>query len=88
MFTGVIISLWDEAMSLFSYWMYPLAGFYAAIGLIVLRLSRRHTCRICLFRGECPNRPLTGLPPCVKKQSAQSATSTDNAAQAEIRTGT
>jgi len=75
-------------MSTLSHWMYPLAGFCAAVGLLILRLSRRHACRVCLFRGECPNRPLTGLPPCVGKQTAPSATSADGAAQVETPTPT
>jgi|SRR5271170_1742379 len=74
-------------MSTLSHWMYPLAGFYAAIGLLILRLTRRSTCRVCLLRGECPNRPLTGSPACATKQTAQSATSTDDAGGAAICTG-
>jgi hypothetical protein len=54
-------------MSILSHWMYPLAGFYAAIGLLIVRLARRPTCRVCLHRCVCPNRPLTDFPACVKK---------------------
>jgi hypothetical protein len=67
-------------MSTLSHWMYPLAGFYLAIGLLILRLARRTSCRICFLRGECPNRPLTGPPPCVTKQPAEPATSNDGIA--------
>jgi hypothetical protein len=69
-------------MSVLANWMYPLAGFYAGIGLLILRLARRPSCRICLLRGGCPNRPLAGPPPHATKQTAQSATSVDIIASA------
>ena len=69
-------------MSTLPHWMYPLAGFYAAFGLLILRMARTPSCRVCLLRSECPNRPLTGLPPCVAKQVAKPATSSDGAAAA------
>jgi hypothetical protein len=68
-------------MSILSHWMYPLVGFYAAFGLLILRRARTPSCRVCLLRSECPNRPLTGLPPCVAKHVAQPATSNDCAAE-------
>jgi len=74
-------------MSILSHWMYPVAAFYAAIALVILRLARRPSCRVCLLRGECPNRPLTGPPPCATTQTAQSATSTDGAGGAATPTG-
>jgi hypothetical protein len=68
-------------MPTLSHWMYPLAGFYAAIGLHIFRVASTPSCRVCLLRSECPNRLLTGLPPCVAKQVAQPATSNDRAAE-------
>jgi hypothetical protein len=68
-------------MSTLTHWMYPLAGFYAAVGLLILRLTRRHTCRVCLLRGECPHRPLTGPPPCITKQTTASGISIDGTSE-------
>lgn len=38
------------------HWMYALAVFYGAIGVVIFRLARRPTCRLCLYRSDCPNR--------------------------------
>ena len=55
-------------MAFLSHWMYPIAGVYAMLGIIFFRLSRRPTCRVCLFRAKCPNRPLAGPPACAKNK--------------------
>jgi hypothetical protein len=67
-------------MSLLSNWIYPLAGFYVGIGLLILRLARQPSCRVCLLRGECPHRPLAGPPPCATNKTNQSSTSLDSIA--------
>ena len=38
--------------------MYALAAFYAVTGVVIVHRLHKPTCRICLFRQACPNRPL------------------------------
>jgi len=45
---------------------YCLAAFYGVLALFILMLARRPTCRICLHRGYCPNRPRRPSTRCVK----------------------
>jgi hypothetical protein len=45
---------------------YCLAAFYGVFALFILMLARRPTCRICLHRGYCPNRPRGPSTQCVK----------------------
>jgi hypothetical protein len=50
-----------------AHWVYLLIAIYAVVGLVIFRLSRRPTCRVCVLRAECPNRPAVGLPVCVRR---------------------
>ena len=50
--------------------IYGLAGFYGLVGVVVFRLARKPSCRNCLNRSHCPNRPgglseVTQVPKCV-----------------------
>lgn len=52
---------------------YFLAAFYSLLGIFVIRLARKPSCRICLLRGHCPNRlrrfsQIAGLPRCARDQ--------------------
>lgn len=40
-----------------SHLMYALAACYVVAGILILRRLRKPTCRICLFRQGCPDRP-------------------------------
>jgi len=40
-----------------SHWMYALVAFYTVLAVVIVRRLRKPTCRICLFRQGCPNRP-------------------------------
>lgn len=56
---------------------YFLAAFYSLLGIFLIRLARKPSCRICLLRGHCPNRlrgfsQIAGLPRCVRKKSSDS----------------
>jgi len=56
---------------------YFLAAFYCLLGIFLIRLARKPSCRICLLRGHCPNRlrgfsQITGLPRCACKKSSDS----------------
>jgi len=51
---------------------YGLAAFYGALGLFILRLARKPSCRICLYRDYCPNRlrgpsQFAEIPKCVQR---------------------
>jgi hypothetical protein len=51
---------------------YCLAAFYGVLGLFLLRLARKPSCRVCLLRGSCPNRlrgaaQISGLPQCARR---------------------
>jgi hypothetical protein len=57
---------------------YFLAAFYGVLGLFILYLARKPSCRICLLRGDCPNRlrgfsQIAGLPQCVRKDKTGSS---------------
>jgi hypothetical protein len=65
-------------MFLLSHWIYALAVFYGALAVVIIALACRPSCRICLHRGECPNRPVSGPPPCAARKTA-SITSNDPA---------
>lgn len=48
---------------------YFLAAFYSLLGLFILRLAFKPSCRICLLRDHCPNRrrgasQIAGVPRC------------------------
>ncbi len=34
-----------------------LTAFYTVVGVVIVRRAYKPTCRICLFRQSCPNRP-------------------------------
>jgi hypothetical protein len=58
-------------------WLYGIGAFYSALGLVILRLARKPSCRVCLLRSRCPNR-LRGLaatahlPQCMRTEQALS----------------
>lgn len=43
-------------MSALSPWVYAVGTSYAALAVIIFRLARKPSCRICLNRSYCPNR--------------------------------
>jgi hypothetical protein len=45
-----------------------LFAFYAALGTMILRRAVTPSCRECLLRHACPNRPEKGPAPCVSRQ--------------------
>jgi hypothetical protein len=54
-------------MSALPHWIYALAAFYLVLGVIIFRMARRPSCRVCALRYRCPNR-LAGIgekPHCV-----------------------
>lgn len=56
---------------------YFLAGVYILLGIFLIRLAGKPSCRICLLRGHCPNRlrgasQIMGLPRCVRKKGSDS----------------
>lgn len=63
-----------------AHWVYLLIAIYAVVGLVILRLARRPTCRVCVLRAECPNRPAVGLPVCVRTRVRTSVRSEATAA--------
>ena len=55
-------------MWLLSYYVYFLIAFYIAMGALILWLAARPSCRICVRRGNCPNRvPGFVVPDCVER---------------------
>jgi hypothetical protein len=57
---------------------YCLAAFYGVLALFILRLTRKPSCRVCLFRGSCPNRlrgasQIAGVPRCVRQAKTGSS---------------
>jgi hypothetical protein len=45
-----------------AHWVYLLIAIYAVVGLVIFRLARRPTCRVCALRAECPQ-SASGRPP-------------------------
>lgn len=49
-----------------SHWMYALTAFYTGFAAVMVHRLRKPTCRICLYRHDCPNRP-DGFPDPTRK---------------------
>ncbi len=59
---------------------YFLAAVYTLLGIFLIRLARKPSCRICLLRGRCPNRlqgfsQIMGLPRCVRRAKSSDSVS-------------
>jgi len=57
---------------------YGLAAFYFVVGLFILRLAGKPSCRVCLLRGDCPNRlrgaaQIAGVPRCVRRDKTRNS---------------
>jgi hypothetical protein len=55
---------------------YGLAVFYGVLGVVIFRLARKPSCRICGHRGYCPNRlrgpaQITGTPLCARRGESE-----------------
>ncbi len=59
---------------------YFLAGVYILLGIFLIRLAGKPSCRICLLRGHCPNRlrgfsQIMGLPRCARRAKSSDSVS-------------
>ena len=53
-------------MFIISPWTYPLAMSYVALGIFIFRRALTPSCRECLHRHRCPNRPPRDFPLCIE----------------------
>jgi hypothetical protein len=53
----IVVTPKDGIMITLPLWIFVPAGLYACLGILILRRALRPSCRECVHRDRCPNRP-------------------------------